>query len=118
MDTVPISVKKFEFVCDGILTIITLNVTVYVENARSSSATTLQFTIVTGGTWKIKVSQIECYSTSRAYPDCDQFFTGISGTVASYNWPNVQLQNTDMNICIRREEGMIFSFFLIDSSDT
>jgi len=78
---------------------------IYVENARSTSATTLQFTIVTGGTWKVKVSQIECYSTSRAYPDCDQFFTGISGTVASYNWPNVQLQNTDMNICIRREEG-------------
>jgi len=78
---------------------------IYVENARSTSATTLTFTIATGGTWKIKVSQIECYSTSRAYPDCDQFMTGISGTVASYNWPNVQLRNTDWNICIRREEG-------------
>jgi hypothetical protein len=78
---------------------------IYVENARSTSATTLQFTIATGGTWKIKVAQIECYSTSRAYPDCDQFLTGASGTVQSYNWPNVQLKNKDATICIRREAG-------------
>ena len=84
----------------------------------------MTFTIATGGTWKVKVAQIECSSTSRPYPDCDQFMTGISGTVNSYNWPNVQLKAKDYNICIRREEGksyMImkyhlmkcFSFFLL-----
>ena len=33
---------------------------VYVEQGRSTTATTLTFTIATGGTWKVKVSQIEC----------------------------------------------------------
>ena len=78
---------------------------VYFENARSTTTSTLTFTIATGGTWKVKVSQIECSSTSRPYPDCDQFMTGISGTVNSYNWSNVQLKAKDYNICIRREEG-------------
>lgn len=77
----------------------------YLETARSTTASTLTFTIATGGTWKIKVSQIECSSTSRGYPDCDQFFTGISGQVASFNWPNVQLQSKDYTYCIRREQG-------------
>ena len=30
---------------------------VYIENARSTSTTTLAFTIATGGTWKIRVAQ-------------------------------------------------------------
>ena len=80
---------------------------VYLETARSTTASTLTFTIATGGTWKIKVSQIECSSTSRGYPDCDQFFTGISGQVASFNWPNVQLQSKDYTYCIRREQGTV-----------
>ena len=78
---------------------------VYLENARSTTATTLAFTIVTGGTWKIKVSQIECSNLARAYPDCDQFVTGASGTISSYNWPNVQLRAKDYQYCIRREQG-------------
>lgn len=78
---------------------------IYLENARSTTATTLAFTIVTGGTWKIKVSQIECSSYARAYLDCDQFITGVSGTISSYNWPNVQLRAKDYQYCIRREQG-------------
>lgn len=77
----------------------------YLENARSTSTSTLTFTIATGGTWKVKVSQIECSSTSRANPDCDQWITGISGQVSSYNWPNVQLKGKDYTYCIRRESG-------------
>ena len=66
---------------------------------------------MTGGTWKIKISQIECSSTSRAYPDCDQYVTGATGTISSYNWANVQLQAKDYQHCIRREEGIkIFLF--------
>ena len=34
---------------------------VYVEQGRSTTATTLTFTIATGGTWKVKVTQIECW---------------------------------------------------------
>jgi len=78
---------------------------VYVEQGRSSTATTLTFTIATGGTWKIKVAQIECSSTSRAYTDCNQFITGLSGTIQSYNFPNVLLQSKEFNTCIRREAG-------------
>ena len=55
---------------------------------------------------RIKVSQIECSSLSRAKPDCDQWITGVSGQVTSYNWANVQLQNKDYTYCIRRELGM------------
>jgi hypothetical protein len=77
----------------------------YVEQGRSSTATTIAFTIVTGGTWKIKVSQIECSSLARAYPDCNQYITGVSGNVNSYNWPTVMLQSKSHNICIRKEAG-------------
>merc|ERR1711997_1141453 len=78
----------------------------YIEQGRSSTASTLTFTIVTGGTWKIKVTQIECSSLMRAPHDCDQCLTGITGNAISYNWYGaVQLQNTDFVTCIRREKG-------------
>ena len=50
---------------------------------------------------------IECSSLARAYPDCNQWFTGISGVVQSYNWPNVMLQARHFNTCIRREKGKL-----------
>ena len=65
---------------------------------------------MTGGTWKIKVAQIECSSLARAYPDCDQFVTGASGTISSYNWANVQLRAKDYQHCIRREQGICHNF--------
>ena len=84
---------------------------VYVEQGRSTTATTLTFTTAStsGITWKAKVSQIECSSTSRGDPDCNQYITGASGTVNSYNWPTVQLASKTANICIRRELGKYFS---------
>ena len=86
-------------------------ISVYFENARSTTTSTVAFTIVTGGTWKIKITQIECSSYSRAYPDCDQYVTGATGTISSYNWANVQLRAKDYQHCIRREEGIkIFLF--------
>ena len=83
---------------------------VYVEQGRSTTATTLTFTTAStsGITWKAKVSQIECSSRSRGDPDCNQYITGASGTVNSYNWPTVQLASKTANICIRRELGKIF----------
>jgi len=85
----------------GVLT----NQHIYIENARSTSTTTLAFTIATGGTWKIKVAQIECHNLARGVPDCDQYLTGVSGIVKSYNWPHIQLRNKDWTFCIRREVG-------------
>ena len=78
---------------------------VYYETARSTSSQTLSFTIATGGTWRIKVSQIECWSTSKPPTDCYQYFTGDSGNVQSLNWPTVALDHLDYSICIRQESG-------------
>jgi len=80
---------------------------VYVEQGRSTTATTLTFTTAStsGITWKAKVSQIECSSLARGDPDCNQYITGASGTVNSYNWPTIQLASKTANICIRRELG-------------
>merc|ERR1740129_2372488 len=80
---------------------------VYVEQGRSTTATTLTFTTAStsGITWKTKVTQIECSSLARADPDCNQWFTGTSGTVTSYNWPSIQLISKTHNMCIRREAG-------------
>ena len=40
---------------------------VYIETGSSTTATTLGFTIAStgGGSWKIKISQVECTSNSR-----------------------------------------------------
>jgi len=78
---------------------------IYFENARSTSTSTVSFTIATGGTWKIKISQIECSSLARALPDCDQYVTGVTGVISSYNWGTIQLQNKDFTHCIRKEAG-------------
>ena len=97
-----INAKYLVFACALLLFIIVL---VYFEQGRVTTTSTVSFTIATGGTWKILVSQIECSSLARAYPGCNQFFTGLSGTFNSYNWPTVQLQSKNHNICVRKELG-------------
>ena len=47
-------------------------------------------------------------SLARGPPDCNQYYTGVSGYVTSYNWPNIQLVSKTHNICIRRELGKTF----------
>jgi len=78
-------------------------------------ASTLTFTTVAGGTksWRIKVSQIECSSATRAPNGCLQYFTGPRATVQSYNWDGsaacttgCQLASQDYNVCFRTEAGM------------
>jgi hypothetical protein len=80
---------------------------VYVEQGRLTTATSLDFTVAASGsaTFKIKVTQIECSSTSRADPDCNQWITGRSGTFQSYNWPTLALQGKTYSTCIRQEAG-------------
>ena len=55
--------------------------------------------------WIWNPPQIECSNLGRGHPDCNQYFTGQSGTVQSYNWPTIQLDSKTHNICIRRELG-------------
>ena len=75
--------------------------------ARATTAQTLTFTIATGGTWKARVSQIECSNPSRAESDCFQYFTGFSGRVMSFNFGNSRplIENQQYSICVRQEEG-------------
>ena len=49
---------------------------IYLETARKTASQTLSFTIATGGTWRMKVSQIECWNTNKAPTDCYQYYTG------------------------------------------
>ncbi|GLV46660.1 uncharacterized protein CBL_11497 [Carabus blaptoides fortunei] len=58
--------------------------------------------------WKIRVSQIPCYTSYKAEDGCLQYFTGVSGQVQSYNYDpttGLQLSNQDYSICIRMERN-------------
>lgn len=87
----------------------------YVDAGSATNAATLTFTTIVGGTqmWRIKVSQIECSSATRAPNGCLQYFLGETNTVKSYNWdgtnlcaPGCQLASQDYNVCFRTEAGM------------
>ena len=58
--------------------------------------------------WSIRVMQIPCWTKHQAEEGCRQYLTGISGTVYSFNWNNVnspQLLAGTYTVCIRREAG-------------
>merc|ERR1711997_98119 len=76
----------------------------YVETARSTTATTVAVTTAsatsTAQSWRIRVSQIECDSIMLAPESCTQYFTTDSGTIYSYGYPE-ELQSQRMTACIR-----------------
>ena len=81
---------------------------VYFETGTSTTATTLAFTIATtgGGSWRIKISQIECKNTARAPYDCLQYYTGRGGNILSFNQiGGILLRGIQYTICIRQELG-------------
>ena len=41
----------------------------------------------------------------RADADCFQYYTGVSGSVQSLNYPNVALDDVVYTACVRRESG-------------
>jgi len=64
-----------------------------------------------GRTWKILVRFIEDGSASAAPTGCGQYFTGVSGTISSFNLVNGNnvgslLGNSAYSACIRPEAGM------------
>jgi len=95
---------------------------IYFENGRSSSTSTLAFTIstsTTGATWNIKVTQIECSSTSRAPTDCAQYITGASGYITSYNWQKKeQISGNLYTYCVRREKGYCTIMYQVATGET
>merc|ERR1719273_701551 len=81
---------------------------IYVEQGTSATATSLGFTLgskTTGFTYKIKVSQIECSNLNLPPHDCAQYFTGVSGTFKSFNYPTSMLALADYGVCFRKERG-------------
>merc|ERR1719211_827094 len=72
----------------------------------------MQFTLTGAGvqrTWQIRVDQISCGALNTPPHGCVQYFTGVSGTLTSFNFGNTDdyhhLAEQYYSICIRREQG-------------
>lgn len=87
----------------------------YLETSRATTAATLKFTFTAGSVnrWRIKVSQIECYSNTRPPFGCLQYFYGADRhTISSFNWDGTNSKSTGGLIrsqmyhsCVRAEKG-------------
>jgi len=69
---------------------------------------TLSFTWTSASprTWNIQIMQISCTAAWRPTAGCLQWFTGSTGTIASYNYAGgVHLANQEYTNCIRAEQG-------------
>lgn len=58
--------------------------------------------------WRIRTTQIECGSISKADTGCLQYYTGVYGRVKSFNFDPIaglHLSNQDYSICIRTERN-------------
>jgi len=98
---------------------------VYIDSGRAATAATLAFTFGSAGTssanvWRIKVSQIECWSATRAPPGCLQYFYGKTRhTVESFGWDGTKTYSTGGSLakmwyttCFRPEKGMCGQYFV------
>ena len=59
-------------------------------------------------TFSIKIFQIECDSLSKAGDGCLQYFTGIEGSMSSFNYngaSGLMISNTDYTMCVRTERN-------------
>merc|ERR1711981_72342 len=74
--------------------------------AESADSVTLTATFADAAAkgWNILARQIACDAAWKAPTDCTQYFTGITGTVKSYNFGQI-LQSMDYDNCIRTEKG-------------
>jgi len=82
----------------------------YVEFGSSSTdsvtVTNTYADTTTGKTFNVLARQIACDAIWKAPNDCVQYFTGISGSVYSYNFAGGQmLASMVYNNCIRTEKG-------------
>ncbi|XKL69665.1 hypothetical protein PGB90_007434 [Kerria lacca] len=84
-----------------------------INNGNHNASGPVVLSITTSGTevsryWKIRIIQISCSSIGKADEGCLQYFTGISGTIKSFNYEPViglHLSNQDYSICIRTERN-------------
>jgi len=88
----------------------------YVDSGRASSAATITFSIDTAAanSWRVKVTQIECWNPSKAPEGCLQYLYGANRhTVKSFNWDGstacssgCMLHDLEYQTCFRPEKGM------------
>jgi len=82
----------------------------YIDLSPTETDTgTISFTVgdSTSNQWKIKVSQFSCDDEYvAAQVGCFQYFTGLTGTIQSYNYAGLaQIKGMNYKNCIRAEEG-------------
>lgn len=86
------------------------------EFAFSSTASTDQ------RNWDIKVSQYTCYDSNAPYQGCFQWFTGLTGTITTFNYgsstDNIHLPNQNYRACVRQEEDYCCVKYSVCSSGT
>merc|ERR1739844_97934 len=88
----------------------------YIDSGRTvTTIATIKFTLASASDnyWRIKVSQIPCWSSMRAPAGCLQYFTGVRSTVTSFNWDGTTacssgcfLKDQAYRACFRPEKGM------------
>jgi len=89
---------------------------VYIDSGRASTAATLKFTLATSesNSWRIKVTQIECWSPTKAPQGCLQYYYGDTRhTVTSFNYDGTSAcssgclsDSQSYSVCFRPEKGM------------
>nr|XP_045617852.1 uncharacterized protein LOC123770217 [Procambarus clarkii] len=84
----------------------------YLDLASGTGYARINIATTTAGfnrSWKIKVTQIPCASTSRVPPNCLQYYTDYSGTINSFNYQTAgtgkKLANQLYTACIKTKEG-------------
>jgi len=87
----------------------------FVDAVTAGNTATFTFnTDVVARSYDIRVIQFECGDTQGGPSDCLQYFTGPTGTVASFNFPlntatvgatETHLVNQHYQVCFRRESG-------------
>jgi len=100
----------------------------YIDAGRSSSTVaTLKITLASASDnyWRIKVSQVPCWSSTRAPPGCLQYFTGVRTTVKSFNWDGTSacssgcfLKEQAYRVCYRPEKGMCSVAYMATDSES
>jgi hypothetical protein len=88
----------------------------YLDAGTANTAATVTFSTaaIASQTWRIRVSQVECFSPNKAPNGCLQYFYGDrKHTVTSFNFDGTactgtgcMIQKQDYRVCFRQEEGM------------
>ncbi|KAK7066225.1 hypothetical protein SK128_007746 [Halocaridina rubra] len=99
-------------------------VVMYLDLAQGSGAARINIATTDKDfdrSWRIKVTQITCDATSKAPPNCLQYYTEYSGIVSSFNYQNTdgvhQLGGQRYTICIRAREGFCGIKYIADENE-